>query len=121
MMDIMEHKKGQTQMAMLDMAECIMEVYACDSAVARTLQIIADQGEEKARIPAALMRLYLAESFDRVRSIGRRLASNASPEDKAEANVATFDSYVPFLSANTHDLQEEVGAHVVDRERYVLV
>jgi hypothetical protein len=46
--------------------------------------------------------------------------SNASPEKKLEANLAAFDSYVPFLPYNTHDLQEQVGAHVVDRERYTL-
>ncbi len=120
MMDIMEHKKGPTQMAMLDMADLIMETYACDSVVARCLQLLAEKGEQKSGIALAMMRLYLSESLDRVRSIGRRLVSNASPEKKLEANLAAFDSYVPFLPFNTHDLQEQVGAHVVERERYTL-
>jgi alkylation response protein AidB-like acyl-CoA dehydrogenase len=120
MMDIMEHKKGQTQMAMLDMADLIMEAYACDSTVARTLQILAERGEDKAVIPVAMMKLYLTESLDRVRTIGRRLVRNASPDKKLEANLEAFDSYMTFLSHNTHDLQETIGAHVVDRERYTL-
>lgn len=120
MMDIMEHKKGQTQMAMLDQADLIMEAYACDSAVARAIQALDERGEEKAALPIALTRLYLAESFDRVRSLGRRLVSNASPEAKRQGTLEAFDSYVPYLPYNTHDLQEQVGAHMVDRERYTL-
>ncbi|MBW2264146.1 MAG: acyl-CoA dehydrogenase, partial [Deltaproteobacteria bacterium] len=120
MMDIMEHKKGQTQMAMLDMADLIMETYACDSLVARCLQLLDEKGEEKSSVPLAMMRLYLSESLDMVRSVGRRLVSNASPEKKLEANLAVFSSYVPFLPYNTHDLQDLVGAHMADRERYTL-
>jgi alkylation response protein AidB-like acyl-CoA dehydrogenase len=120
MMDIMEHKKGQTQMAMLDMADLIMEAYACDSAVARAIQALDERGEEKAALTIALTRLHLAESFDRVRSLGRRLVSNASPEAKRQGTLEAFDSYVPYLPYNTHDLQEQVGAHMVDRERYTL-
>ncbi len=120
MMDIMEHKKGQTQMAMLDMADMIMECYACDSAVCRTLQLIAEKGEDKAGIAAATTRLYLAESFDKVRTIGMRLVSNASPAKDAEKNMKAFGSYVPFFSTNTHDLAEQVARHLVDRERYTL-
>jgi alkylation response protein AidB-like acyl-CoA dehydrogenase len=120
MMDIMEHKKGQTQMAMLDVADLIMESYACDSVVARTLQLTRDGGETKAAIPLALMDLYLAESLDRIRSIGRRLVHNASPPEAAAGNVGVFDSYLTLLPANTHDLQERIGAHLVARERYAL-
>jgi hypothetical protein len=120
MMDIMEHKKGQTQMAMLDMAEMIMEAYACDSMLARSLQLIDERGEEKAAIAVALTRLYIAESLDKIRSIGRRLVSNASPEKVAEKQIQAFDSYVPFLSINTHDLGEQAAAHAIDRERYTL-
>ncbi len=120
MMDIMEHKKGQTQMAMLDIADLVMEVYGCDSALARTMQIAKEKGPDKARIPMALARLFLAESFDKVRMIGRRLVGNCSPADAVATNVAVFDGYVPFLSVNTNDLQEEIAAHVVLRERYTL-
>jgi hypothetical protein len=88
--------------------------------VARTRQILEEKGEQKARIPLALTRLYMAESFDEVRTIARRLVNNASPDESRERNVGIVDDYIRFLSTDTHELCEEIAAHVVDRERYSL-
>ena len=120
MMDIMEHKKGQTQMAMLGIADLVMEAYACDSALARTMQIAKEKGPDKAKIAIALTKLYLAESLDQIRATGRRLIANSSAADQVAKNVAIFDGYIPFYPVNTFDLEEEIAVHVVARERYTL-
>ena len=120
MMDMMEHKKGQTQMAMLAAADLVMEAFACDSSVARTAQLIKDKGEEKARIHLLLCKSYLAGSMAKVQAIGRDLVINCSEEKDLDKNLAAFDQFVVPPRWKTHDMHEQIAAHFVEREQYVL-
>jgi len=120
MMDLMEHKKGQTQMAMLKAADAIMEAFAGDSAVARARQLIADKGEAKAAIPVMLTRMYLAHALTKVRACGQELLVNTSDEKDREKNLATFNLFIPVPPWQTHDMKEKVAAHVIEREAYAL-
>jgi alkylation response protein AidB-like acyl-CoA dehydrogenase len=120
MMDLTEHKKGQTQMAMLMAANLIMEIYAADSSLARTVQLLEERGEAAARIPLLLARAVLADSLGKVRSIGEELIVNVSGEKDLEKNLGIFGRFVSVPRWKTHDIKEQIAAHFIARERYVL-
>jgi len=120
MMDLMEHKKGQTQMAMLNAADMIMEIYAADSSLARTIQYVQDRGEEKARIPLLLCRAVMACSLEMIRTLGEELIVNTSEDRDLEKNLGVFNLFSQVPRWKTHDLYEQIAAHFIERERYVL-
>ncbi len=120
MMDLMEQKKGQTQMAMLAAADMIMETFAADSAVARTMQFIQENGEDKARIATLLCRAVIADGFQTIRTLGEDLIRNGSEDKDLEKNLGIFSQFMQIPAWKTHDIKEQVAAHFIDRERYVL-
>lgn len=120
MMDLMEHKKGQTQMAMLNAADMIMEIFAADSSLARTIQYVQDRGEEKARIPLLLCRAVMTCSLEMIRTLGEELIANTSEDRDIEKNMGVFNLFVQVPRWKTHDLYEQIAAHFIERERYVL-
>ena len=120
MMDLTDSKKGQTQMALLRTADLIMEMYAIDSMVGRTIQIIKDQGEAKARIPILLCRGAMADYLNRIRTIGRDVMMNCSEDKDLDKNLKTFDLLVKPHAWKTHDVREALAAHFIEREQYAL-
>ena len=120
MMDLMEHKKGQTQMAMLAAADMIMAVYAADSSVARTMQLIRERGAAKSTIPVLLARAVTADALEQIRTLGEDLIRNVSEDRDLEKNLALFGQFVRLPAWRTHDIKEQLAAHFIERERFVL-
>jgi alkylation response protein AidB-like acyl-CoA dehydrogenase len=120
MMDLMEHKKGQTQMAMLAAADMIMAVFAADSCVARTMQLVRERGAGKSTIPVLLARAVTADALEQIRTLGEDLIRNVSEDKDLEKNLALFGPFVRLPAWRTHDIKEQLAAHFLERERFVL-
>ena len=108
------------QMVLMSMADLLMEAYAVDSAVTRTLQYIEERGEKKARIPIALTKIFAAETSDKVRTLASRLIANCLEGEKADTAVQGVNTLLPFVPTATFDLKDEVAAHILERETYNL-
>lgn len=108
------------QMILMAMADMMMEVYACDSVVARTRQIAQERGEEKARIPTLLAKLYLAGALPSVRNRARDLLLNVSDDADLGERLTELDRFLPAYGFRTFPAKLDLAAHLIDRERYVL-
>jgi hypothetical protein len=77
----------------------ICEVYALDSAIARTLKLIRLRGNDACAAEVDLTRLVAADACDRIRTAAQRLLSN-DPDTSARhmAALAALLQYVPVGS-----------------------
>src|SRR5450432_807262 len=48
------------------LADCLIRIFAMDSAITRTLQLIRAKGEEASAIPVAMTQLYVAQAHEQV-------------------------------------------------------
>jgi alkylation response protein AidB-like acyl-CoA dehydrogenase len=112
--------RPEHQMVLMAMADLIMEVFALDSAVTRTAQIVESRGEEKARIPLLLTRVFVAETVDKIRDIGARLLANCLEGEELDETIAGFNALLPFISTKTYAHKDELAAHLLERECYNL-
>lgn len=115
-------KLGQPeqQMVLIAMADLIMEVYALDSAVSRTLQTIEAQGDKSSRIPIAATKVYVAEAIDKLRTISNRLLSNCLEGVELDDGLAALQELLPYVPLSTFTLKDEIAAHLLEREIYSL-
>jgi hypothetical protein len=72
-------KDRQTFMA--EMADFIIETYAMETALLRTLQILEEQGEEKAKIPIAITKAYVTERCLELKARARQFLANVAKGD----------------------------------------
>ncbi len=116
----MELSKPERQMVLMAMADLIMEVYGLDSAVARTMQYVAERGEGRARVPLLLTRIYAAETADLVRTTACRLLGNCLEGEELRKAVSAVETLLPFVPTPTYELKDQVAAHLIEREAYNL-
>jgi len=120
MMDLVEHKKGQTQMAMLMGADMVMAIFAADSSLTRAIQIVKEKGEEAGKIAVLLSELVLHDCMSKIHSAGEQLIVNVSGEKELSKNLSIFNAFVKVPNYKTFDMREKIAAHMLSRERYCL-
>ncbi len=81
------------QSFMLDMADFLIEVYAMESALLRTLQLVKSKGEDACRIPIAITKVYITERCAALLTKARQFCANV-----AKGADTSFEKYDKAIS-----------------------
>jgi alkylation response protein AidB-like acyl-CoA dehydrogenase len=98
------------------LSDLIIDVYALDSAVARTLKLIRRRGVEGAVLEIDLTRVVAAECTERLYATARRLLANDTPAAELPQRlqeIAKLSPYVPaaLLDAKTRIAERATSAY----------
>jgi alkylation response protein AidB-like acyl-CoA dehydrogenase len=102
------------------LADCMIHIFAMDSAISRTLQIVATEGEEKAAIPVAMTRLFVAKSHVQVFDWLREMMMWMSEAAEWGREVRDIDHYYQLERVNTFSLRRKIALHVLEKGQYAL-
>ncbi len=107
---------------MAEMADFIIETYAMESALLRTLQLIEEQGEEKSAIPIAIAKTYITERCLELKARARQFMANVVHGDNAA--FAKYDKAIhkimDVIPVDTISARHLIAEKVIDAEGYVL-
>jgi alkylation response protein AidB-like acyl-CoA dehydrogenase len=101
-------------------ADMVMEIYVMESALLRTLKIVAGQGESAAEIPVAMTRAYLAQAMEKIESAARKVVAAAAEGDMLRTQLAILRRLAKHDPYNTIELRELVAKTVIERGKYTL-
>ena len=91
----------------------IIDLYAMESAVARTAKLIRRHGEEKVKLERDLIAVFLADATDRLCARARRLFGNDTDGRELERHLANVAKLTPFLPLRVLDARARIAEHVV--------
>ena len=115
MMDLAEQQE-----VMASLADIIIEVFAMDSALLRTLKLIQSQGESSSALAIAMTQVYLSESFAGVEMAARRVLAAAAEGDNLRIQTAILRRLVKHDPANTIALRQQIAARIIEAGKYVV-
>jgi len=102
------------------LADCLIDLYAMDSTITRTLQFIASQGEEKSAIPIAITQLYVSHThevvFDRLREMLMWMSEDAA----FDRGISDINHYYSLDRVNTFSLRRRIAKHMLENGGYAL-
>jgi butyryl-CoA dehydrogenase len=102
------------------LADCIMEVFALESAILRTGKLIASRGESGARQATAMTKHYAARSFDIVERSARKVIAHVAEGDMLRTQMAILRRLSKHEPADTVSLGRQIAGHVISAGRYSL-
>ena len=102
------------------LADCMILTFGMDSAITRTLQMIAASGEDKARIPMAMTQLFVAKAHEDVFDMVREMLMWMSAEEEWGREVRDINSYYALDRVNTFSLRRKVALHTIEAGGYAL-
>ena len=102
------------------LADCLIDIYAMDSAICRTLQLIELQGEEKSAIPIAMTQLFTATAHEQVFDRLREMLMWMSEEDEWKKEIQDINTYYELTRVNTFSLRRKIALHTIEAGGYAL-
>ncbi len=110
----------QQQEIMGAIADMVMEMYAMESAVLRTMKLAGTQGEEAAALPIAMTRVYLAQAMEKIESAARKITAAAAEGDTLRTQLAILRRLGKHDPYNTIELRRQIAEKMIGRGRYRL-
>ncbi|HEY8923490.1 MAG TPA: acyl-CoA dehydrogenase family protein [Polyangia bacterium] len=102
------------------LADCMIQIFAMDSAISRTLQLIAARGEQASAIPIAMTQLYVANAHEQVFDMLREMLMWMSLDEEWGRGVRDINSYYELTRVNTFSLRRKIAKHVLEAGGYAL-
>jgi alkylation response protein AidB-like acyl-CoA dehydrogenase len=100
-------------------ADIVMETYAMDSALLRTLKLIERNGESACSLAVAMTRAYLYQAADRVEAAARKVAAAVAEGDTLRAQAGILRRLAKRDLVNTIALRAQVAERIIEAGRYV--
>jgi alkylation response protein AidB-like acyl-CoA dehydrogenase len=110
----------QQQEIMGAIADIVIETYAMESALLRTMKSVQSGPESAAETAIAMTRFYLSRAFERVESSARTIISDVAEGDMLRAQMAILRRLAKREPYNTIALGQQIAAQILERGKYSL-
>lgn len=110
----------QQQEIMGAIADMVMEVYAMESALLRTMKIATAQGESAAAMPIAMTRVYLSQAMDKIEGAARKVVAGSAEGDMMRTQFAILRRLAKHDPYNTIELRQQIAERVIEKGKYSL-
>jgi alkylation response protein AidB-like acyl-CoA dehydrogenase len=102
------------------LADCMILTFGMDSALSRSLQLVAAQGEEKSHIPIYMTQLFIAKAHEQVFDLLREMLMWMSQDEEWGRGIRDINSYYSLDRVNTFSLRRKIALHVLEAGGYAL-
>ena len=102
------------------LSNIIMEVYACESSLLRTLKVAAAHGEEKARLHGAMTQMYIAEAAARIEGEAKTVLAALSEGDMLRTQLAALKRFSKFVPMDIITAGRQVAKAALDANNWPL-
>src|SRR5207248_8807035 len=110
----------QQQEVMGAIADMVIEVYAMESVLLRTMKLASAQGGSAAAVPVAITRVYLSQAMDKIEASARKIIAEVAEGDMLRTQMAILRRLAKHDPVNTIGLRQQIADKVIERGRYGL-
>jgi len=111
---------GNEQEIVALIADMIIEIFAMESALLRTLKKIEKEGEEKSKIQIDATQVYINDSFPRIDMMARQVFAAISEGEELRTQLVGLKKFALLTPINTIALRREIVDSIIPVARYNL-
>ena len=102
------------------MADIIIEVFAMESAILRTLKMIERKGEAASAMAIAMTQVYCATAMDKIEANSRKVIAACAEGDMLRTQMVILRRFFKYEPANTVVLRQNIADKTIEAGKYVL-
>lgn len=99
-------------------ADIVIEVFAMDSVLARTLKLMESQGEAASQVAVAMTDVYQQEAMARVEAAARKALADVAEGDMLRTQMTILRRFVKADPINVIAAREKIAARVLEAGKY---
>ena len=115
----MEKLAGQQEIVAL-IADIVIQIFAMESVLLRTLKKIQKDGKEKSKIHIAATRVYINDVFPKTDLMARQIFAAISEGEELKTQLMALKKLARYTPINCIDLRREIADSVIPTASYHL-
>jgi butyryl-CoA dehydrogenase len=108
------------QEVMAALADVIIEVFAMDSALLRTMKLVQSKGENAAALPVAMTQVYLSEAMAGIEVAARRVLAAATEGDNLRIQTTILRRLMKHEPTNVIGLRQQIATRTIEAGKYTI-
>jgi alkylation response protein AidB-like acyl-CoA dehydrogenase len=108
----------QEQEVLAKIADIVIEIFAMESGLLRTLKIISQKGEEKARHQIAAVQVYIDESIPKIEIWAKQILAYAEKGDMLRTQLAGVKKLARYQPIDAVSLTRQIADKIIELESY---
>jgi len=109
---------AKEQEVLAKIAEIVIEVFAMESGLLRTLKIIARDGEEKAKYQIEAVKVYVDEMIPQIELWAKQAVAYVEEGDMLRTQFAGIKKLARYQPIDGIRLKQSIAARIIDLEAY---
>jgi alkylation response protein AidB-like acyl-CoA dehydrogenase len=109
---------AKEQEVLAKIADIVIEMFAMESGLLRTLKIISRDGEEKAKYQIAAVKVYVDEMIPRIESWAKQIISYVEEGDMLRTQLAGVKKLARYQPIDAVTLKRQIADRIIDLESY---
>ena len=102
-------KLKDEQEILMNIADMLIELYACESVLLKTEKLIAGKGESATEIQQAMVKVYFSDAIERVSMHGKHALAAFATGDELKIMLMGLKRFTTGEIVNTKDLRRKVA------------
>jgi alkylation response protein AidB-like acyl-CoA dehydrogenase len=113
-----QQKLAKEQEVLAKVADIIIEIFAMESGLLRTIKLIASKGEEKARYQIAATKAYIDETLPRIDAWAKQALAHVEEGDMLRTQLAGLKKLARYQPIDAIGLRREIADRIIEVESY---
>jgi alkylation response protein AidB-like acyl-CoA dehydrogenase len=106
------------QEVLAKIADIVIEIFAMESGLLRTLKLIESAGEEKARYQIAAVKVYVDDMIPRIETWAKQAVAYVEEGDMLRTQLAGIKKLARYQPIDAVTLKREIADRIIDLESY---
>jgi alkylation response protein AidB-like acyl-CoA dehydrogenase len=106
------------QEVMAKIADIIIEVFAMESSLLRTMKIISSHGEEKAQYHIAAVKIYVDDMIQKIEAMAKQIVARVEKGDMLRTQLAAVKKLARYQPLDAVTLRRALADRIIERESY---
>jgi len=111
-------KINDEQEIMANIANSIMEVYAMESTLLRTLKLVENKGADKVQLQIDATKVFVNDAIRRVENFCKDVLAACSTGDDLRIQLAALRRFTKNTPINTIELRRKIADKMIEDEKY---
>ena len=113
-----QEKLAKEQEVLGKVADIIIEIFAMESGLLRTLKMIDKVGEEKAKYQIDAVKVYVDEAIPKIESWAKQIIAYVEEGDMLRTQLAGVKKLARYQTIDAVSLKREIADRIIDLEAY---
>lgn len=111
-------KMEEEQEIMMNLADIMIEIYAAESTLLRTENLLFKEGEEAVKFQLAATKIYLYEAVEKIQSAGKEAIMSFTKGDEQKMLLMGLKRFTKYDNVNTKFLRREIASALISKGKY---